>query len=356
MDFNILVEKISEHYIKKLPFVVFSLPEKNSITALFQKNGESHKIENLTSNNGFVFAPFDYNGTALFIPESDSEIFEIKSDFAEIATSVYTITRSQSEKNRYFKLLNAALETIKRRKAEKIVISRQKDFPLKSFSFGLLLKRLFSSNPNAFRYIWFHPESGLWCGATPETLVQIENNSFKTMALAATQPATNRQPILWGPKELDEQQLVTDSITNSLQRVTSVLKISNPHTHRAGSLLHLRTDIMGIVKNGKATLSTIVAALHPTPAICGTPQKYAKEFIITNEGYDREFYTGFLGPIRENGTSATVMVNLRCMKIEANTARIFVGGGITLGSQPEDEWQETQNKMQTMLQVLQPML
>ena len=44
------------------------------------------------------------------------------------------------------------------------------------------------------------------------------------------------------------------------------------------------------------------------------------------------------------------------MKIENNTARIFVGGGITIGSQPSDEWQETQNKMQTMLQVLQPML
>ncbi len=158
------------------------------------------------------------------------------------------------------------------------------------------------------------------------------------------------------PKELDEQQLVTDAITNSLQRVTSVLKVSNPHTHRAGSLLHLRTDITGIVKNGKATLTTIAAALHPTPAICGTPKKYAKEFIDENEQYDREFYTGFLGPINENGASATLMVNLRCMKITDNVARIFVGGGITLGSKPEDEWQETQNKMQIMLQVLRPML
>ncbi|WP_374958131.1 chorismate-binding protein, partial [Gilvibacter sp.] len=84
--------------------------------------------------------------------------------------------------------------------------------------------------------------------------------------------------------------------------------------------------------------------------------KFAKEFILQNEGYNREFYTGFLGPVNENGASASLMVNLRCMKIENNTARIFVGGGITIGSQPADEWQEIQNKMQTMLQVLAPML
>ncbi|MAB58387.1 MAG: hypothetical protein CL524_12710 [Aequorivita sp.] len=121
-------------------------------------------------------------------------------------------------------------------------------------------------------------------------------------------------------------------------------------------MLHLRTDITGILKRGKATLTKIAAALHPTPAVCGRPQKFAKEFILQNEGYNREFYTGFLGPVNENGASASLMVNLRCMKIENNTARIFVGGGITIGSQPADEWQETQNKMQTMLQVLAPML
>jgi isochorismate synthase len=103
-------------------------------------------------------------------------------------------------------------------------------------------------------------------------------------------------------------------------------------------------------------LTTIASALHPTPAVCGYPQKYAKEYILKNEAYSREFYTGFLGPVSATDKSATLMVNLRCMKIEANTARLFVGGGITIVSDPEAEWQETQNKMQTMLQVLKPML
>lgn len=355
MDFNLLIEKISQHHIEKLPFVIFSLPESENVNVLLQKNNHTNKIETLR-DNGFIFAPFENTDTTLYIPENEAESYVCQLVKDDVDLSPVAILKDIKEKNKYIKLFEKTLDTIKKRKANKIVISRYKDFPLNNFSIENLIKQLFSAYPTAFRYVWYHPETGIWCGATPETLVQVENDSFKTMALAGTQPFTNKEHILWGPKELDEQQLVTDAITTSLQKVTSVLKVSNPHTHRAGSILHLRTDITGILKNGKATLTTIAAALHPTPAICGSPKKYAKDFIVENEGYSREFYTGFLGPIKDNGGAASLMVNLRCMKIFDNTARLFVGGGITLGSQPQEEWQETQNKMQTMLQVLKPML
>ena len=355
MNYKLLISKISGHYKKDLPFVVFSFPESNRLVAFLQKSEQLHTVDNLTEN-GFVFAPFDYKDSSFFIPENDSENLECEFIKSNIEINPIAVSNDIEEKNRYIKLLNKTIEAFKRQKANKIVISRKKDFILKDFSIEKLAETLFSAYPTAFRYIWYHPKTGLWCGATPETLVQIENNSFKTMALAGTQPFLNKASVFWGIKELEEQQLVTDSIIDSLQRVTSVLKVSNPHTYQAGSLLHLRTDITGVLKNGKATLTTITTALHPTPAVCGSPKKFAKAFILENEGYNREFYTGFLGPIFERGQSASLMVNLRCMKIEGNIAHIFVGGGITLGSKPEEEWNETQNKMQTMLQVLQPML
>ncbi|SRX54938.1 isochorismate synthase [Aequorivita sp. CIP111184] len=355
MDFNLLIEKASKQYKNELPFVIFSMPESESATILLQKDNHFYTDVKLT-NNGFVFAPFEYKETVFYIPENDSEIFHCQYLKEDIDLNPVNVSKDIKERNLYIKLLDKTIENIKKRRAQKIVISRYKDFVLENFSVEKLIRQLFSVYSNAFKYVWYHPETGLWCGATPETLVQVENDSFKTMALAGTQPFTNKEPIFWGPKELDEQQLVTDAITTSLQKVTSVLKVSNPHTHRAGSLLHLRTDITGILKRGKATLTTITAAVHPTPAVCGSPRKFAKDFIIENEGYDREFYTGFLGPIMDNGASASLMVNLRCMKIVGNNARLFVGGGITLGSQPNEEWQETQNKLQTMLQVLKPML
>ncbi len=355
MDFNQLIGKISQQYNNELPFVIFSMPESESATVLLQKNNLLYTEVDLTEN-GFVFAPFEPKEAVIYIPENDSESFTCQFIKEPVDLSPVVVIKNIKERNRYLNLVNKTIDDIKKRKAQKIVISRYKDFVLENFSIEKLIKQLFSAYQNAFKYVWYHPETGIWCGASPETLVQIENDSFKTMALAGTQPFTNRQPVLWSPKELDEQQLVTDAITNSLQKVTSVLKVSNPHTHQAGSLLHLRTDITGILKNGKATLTTIAAAVHPTPAVCGSPQKYARDFIIENEGYDREFYTGFLGPIINNGASASLMVNLRCMKIVDNSARLFVGGGITLSSQPDEEWLETQNKMQTMLQVLKPML
>lgn len=355
MDFYRLTEKISKQLQEKLPFVVYSLPQEGKVSALLQKNQDLFKIEEL-SQNGFVFAPFAYDGLALFIPEAISEKMELASLPSEIELHKVDLAKDAGEEKIYKEKVSRAVEKIKGAQVRKIVLSRNRDFPLMDFSIKLLLERLFVAYPTAFRYVWYHPQTGIWCGATPETLVQVENHAFKTMALAGTQPYTDAGPVRWGAKELDEQQQVTDAITNSLQRVTSVLKISNTHSHRAGPLLHLRTDITGILKNGKATLTKIAAALHPTPAVCGAPQKRAKDFILKYEGYDREYYTGFLGPVTKNGVSATLMVNLRCMKIKNNTARIFVGGGITLGSRPDDEWQETQNKMQTMLQVLQPML
>ncbi|MDN3724046.1 isochorismate synthase [Aequorivita sp. SDUM287046] len=355
MDYKFLIEKIAQQYEDGLPFVIFSLPNNNEVSALLQKNTAVHTIDNFNSN-GFIFAPFDSRESSIFIPEKESEILQCELITKSLTINPGELSEEIGVQSQYMKLISKTVDTIKRGNAIKIVISRKKDFKLQKFSIKTLVEQLFSIYPTAFRYLWYHPHTGFWCGATPETLVEINNHSFKTMALAGTQPLSDRQPVLWGPKELDEQQMVTDAILDNLQKVTSVLKISKPFTHQAGSLLHLRTDISGALKNGKATLTTIASALHPTPAVCGTPKKIAKNYILENEGYDRSYYTGFLGHVTEGGNTASLMVNLRCMKIENNCASIFVGGGITADSKAADEWVETQNKMQTMLQVLQPML
>ena len=176
------------------------------------------------------------------------------------------------------------------------------------------------------------------------------------MALAGTQIIKKDTIPYWNIKELNEQKIVVDAITNNLKKVTSVLRISETYNYKAASLVHLRTDITGTLKEEKKTLSMIASVLHPTPAVCGTPQDYAKSYILDNEDYNREFYTGFLGPIYQKDSCSKLFVNLRCMKIDANIATLFVGGGITIDSEPESEWEETQHKLQTMLQVIYPML
>ena len=79
----------------------------------------------------------------------------------------------------------------------------------------------------------------------------------------------------------------------------------------------------------------------------------AYDFILKNEAYDREYYTGFLGPMNEGENKETnLYVNLRCLKFEGGEVSIFVGGGITSESIPEAEWEETQHKCQTMMALL----
>jgi isochorismate synthase len=97
--------------------------------------------------------------------------------------------------------------------------------------------------------------------------------------------------------------------------------------------------------------------LHPTPAVCGFPKLDAQKFIIENEGYDRTFYAGFLGEWNKDFVSykencSDLYVNLRCMKIEDQKAKLYVGGGINKGSNPEKEYIETVNKSLTMKKVL----
>jgi isochorismate synthase len=73
----------------------------------------------------------------------------------------------------------------------------------------------------------------------------------------------------------------------------------------------------------------VISVLHPTPAVCGLPKQEAKDFILENEGYDRKYYTGFLGELNKEAFNKETLksdlyVNLRCMKIKDNQAHLYV--------------------------------
>ncbi len=91
--------------------------------------------------------------------------------------------------------------------------------------------------------------------------------------------------------------------------------------------------------------------MHPTPAVAGYPKQKAIDFILENENYNREFYTGYFGFINKD-KSSKLFVNLRCMQIEKKKLSVYVGGGITKDSNPLNEWQETEDKSKTLLSVL----
>ncbi|MDT0685965.1 chorismate-binding protein [Autumnicola psychrophila] len=376
--------KLDKHIEKGFPFVAYRKPKNanfhQSTKALLQTDSITHKVVDY-SESGFVFSPFNDENDAFIVPSKFSEEIETEYFFEEHHKNVKKLDppfppnqlRKQARVE-HENLVQKGIDEINAGKLKKVVLSRTESVQHQLEVIGIF-KNMLKKYNSAFVYLWFHPETGAWLGATPETLLQVERNKFRTMALAGTQSFQQTTHVEWGEKEKDEQQIVTDAILENLQKFTSdsvEITASKPYTSKAGNLLHLRTDIEGTLNPDTADLKKLISALHPTPAVCGIPKASAKKFILENEDYDREFYTGFLGELnlktekkrnsnrrnQENQAYASISrqtslyVNLRCIKLDAGIANLFVGGGITEGSNPSLEWEETVNKSHTMKAVL----
>ena len=128
---------------------------------------------------------------------------------------------------------------------------------------------------------------------------------------------------------------------------------NGPYTVQAGHLLHLCTDFTVSLdqQNSSLLANRMLKSLHPTSAVCGMPKEKAMAYICEYEKYDRQFYTGFLGPVNwEHETR--LFVNLRCLQLYGKEAIIYAGAGITVDSDPKREWLETETKCDTLLKVM----
>ena len=125
---------------------------------------------------------------------------------------------------------------------------------------------------------------------------------------------------------------------------------SGPYPAYAGTLSHLKTDFHFSLRDNNG-LGDLLKVLHPTPAVCGLPKEEAYRFILENEGYDRRYYSGFIGWLDPNGRT-DLYVNLRCMHIEDERLTLYAGGGLLASSELNDEWLETEKKLQTMKRLI----
>lgn len=349
---DLLVKALFE----KLPFVIYRKPNEIGRFGWFQRDNQLNTVKELTKTC-FVFAPFSGEEKVVFYPDEcqlvqDFEDFDI--DFSDDEKS---LTNSNVDKSFHIQLVSKGIEAIKNNLIEKVVLSRKEEVFINEDKYEIYFKRFLKKYPTAFVYWFYHPKVGIWMGATPEQLVKIENNNVQTVALAGTMVDTGSDlnHVIWGEKEINEQQIVTNFIVDALKPYTENVQKTEPYTFKAGSLIHIKTDIEAELSN-KENSFKVVEALHPTPALCGFPKKAAHDFIVQNEGYDREYYGGFLGEWKFNNidypVNSNLFVNLRCMKIEKSKAYLFLGGGVNKDSDPESEFYETVNKSKTVKSIL----
>ena len=369
MEVNSFFDEVEQHFKDQLPLVVYQKPNSKEFKAWLQTKSDVRFSEGFTEE-GFVFSPYKGDRVVIF-KKSDCRFITSANTLPSVQFSVSKKSqRSQEAKQAYVALVEGAISKIKSSELSKVVVSRVVDVEHIDKTPLAIFKELVQAYPNAFVYCWFHPKVGLWLGATPELLLSLKRNQLTTVSLAGTLNMSDNAE--WSPKEIYEQEVVTNFIVSQLQPFSNEVKAGATVEVKAGKLRHLKTEIRARLNVGKSDLNLIISKLHPTPAVCGFPKALAQSFIESNENYQRSYYTGFLGEINglveQSRTSegkntenkafkvlvkqSQLYVNLRCMQLLANRARIYVGGGIVESSVPEKEWQETVDKSHTMMRVL----
>lgn len=338
-------------------FVVYKSPADNEIHLIC--GASTKKIVDISKLcDGFVFVPFQAT-------TETSYIFSIEKIYAGNSLLQYAQNIQKQEGSFAFSdqipqgvtsethlaNISKAIDEIQIGSYKKIVLARNYTALYKSDLVAAYI-RLCELNPQAFCYwVYVHNEA-CWMGATPEVLLQCKDQKIETMSLAGTQLKQASGNYVWGIKEKEEQEIVTNYIKEILQKYASgSIEVSEPFTKETANLAHICTPFTAELAPD-ASLISLITSLHPTPAVCGIPTQKAQAFIDQYESNNRQFYSGFIGTISNNMRACSLYVNLRCASIYKEYASIYAGGGITATSIPEQEWAETENKMKMMKQVL----
>ena len=369
-------------------YAIYRLPHADHATLIQQTEGEPVEFLScieLNGKQGFVVAPFQVTAQQpiLLIRPDKVEIFSVESgkrkeergkwkeesgkwkeerDILSAEESIAEYSPSSflfplSSKSTYaidFANYHAQLETGLFRK---IVLARCADEkteePIDPME---LFRRACVLYPRMFISLVSTPKSGTWLIATPEILLEGKGRDWHTVALAGTMKLAGEQlggegeTSTWPTKDIQEQRIVTTYIAECLEQFTGDFREEGPRTVRAANLVHLRSDFTFILPDSQH-LGDLLHTLHPTPAVCGLPKRETFNFIIQNEHTPRRYYSGFMGMLNPEGDTH-LYVSLRCMNIEGNHYHLYAGGGLLKDSTEEQEWQETEAKLETMRQCI----
>nr|WP_243877742.1 isochorismate synthase [Stenotrophomonas maltophilia] len=197
-------------------------------------------------------------------------------------------------------------------------------------------------------------------GATPELLLRKRGAELLSHPLAgsarrcadAAEDERAAQDLLASTKDHDEHRHVVEAIVEGLAPYCSHIDAQpRPALHATASMWHLGTRIHATLKDPHTSAAELLAQLHPTPAVCGTPRLAALQRIRELETVPRGFYAGAVGWLDAQG-DGDWYVAIRCARLQGMQLRLFAGAGIVADSQPEAEVAETAAKFAALLNAL----
>jgi menaquinone-specific isochorismate synthase len=213
--------------------------------------------------------------------------------------------------------------------------------------------------PDCYSFSFTQGRGPSFIGASPERLVRVSKGILETEALAgsirrgatASEDAALASALLRSEKDLREHREVLDDIVARLSPLGITPEFPpQPHVRRLANVQHLDTPVHAALPDSVHLLD-VLAAMHPTPAVGGSPREPALARIRELEGFPRGLYAGALGWLNARG-GGEFFVGIRSALVEGSQARVYAGAGIVAGSTPEKEFAETELKFKAMLDAL----
>lgn len=365
----IKIDKLLRYCLESnLVFSAYRKPEDDKTHVIVQSNHKLQRLQsfsNVLNTKGFLISPFDLSQEQPILIQPDYQFTTPvkKIEFEEFCNNLKSSTFNFKTSNEpadvtkveYLAQINEVLKRIETGETDKVVLSRVKHTYAEYRRWlPQIFELLAQKYPLAFVFM-FRVDNDIWLGATPEPFLQRENGSYLTSSVAGTVPFNQHSLRIdnWDNKEKVEQEYVSAFIKGVIAdfEVEEVTE-KGPYVRKAANLLHLRTDFSFKKEFKQDEFNQFVRALHPTSAVCGIPKEETKQLVKKLETHEREYYSGFLGPVGID-EKLSLFVNLRSMKVLEDCISLFVGGGITIDSDPEKEWNETELKAETLLSVIQ---
>ncbi|EJW17844.1 isochorismate synthase DhbC [Paenibacillus alvei] len=286
--------------------------------------------------------------------------------------------RAVPEPEQYKQGVNQVLERLQSGELQKVVLSRSLEVTLShDVDVQRLLHRLLCQNTRGYTFAvpltmeqqHVSKDNGVSAaagtaqtliGASPELLVtkrgmQIKVNPLAGSAARSDDPIEDERraaQLLRSEKDLHEHAVVIEAVVSALRPYCSKLHVpEGPSLVSTKTMWHLSTEINGELADHAISSLELALALHPTPAICGTPTEAARDVIREIEPFERGFFTGAVGWCDANGDGEWA-VTIRCAEVEGRSLRLYAGAGIVVGSSAEAELAETSAKLRTLLQAI----
>jgi isochorismate synthase len=256
----------------------------------------------------------------------------------------------------WIEAVRRTLEQIRAGAFDKVVLARSRTIQLEATQDPLAIyASLREAYPTCRRFLIDDGSGHAFLGASPEELIRLDMGLVTTEAVAGTlrfgagdNLEVSTRQLLESAKDRAEHDLVVRHLIEALAPVCKIGRF-DPEIIHLPHLLHIRTGLRGLAMN--AHVLDLVSRIHPTPAVGGSPRAEALDWIRALEPESRGWYAGGVGWVDADG-DGEFAVGIRSIAIRGNQARVFAGAGIVEGSDPEQEWNETELKMQGMLDAI----